>query len=143
MSLVRVKMSSELHRKFRRWAFDNSTTMQSALVGAAESMCNGKDHKREVVEVDTRGRAPGERALRAVEADAPKPVQVSNPAPPTIPLSQKVMSAYVSAPVDEDVKMAKCKRCYESFPVADMVTEPKTGKLFCSDCVELMKVGQA
>ena len=83
MSLVRVKMSSELHRKFRRWAFDNSTTMQSALVGAAESMCNGKDHKREVVEVDTRGRAPGERALRAVEADAPKPVQVSNPALPT------------------------------------------------------------
>jgi len=42
VSLVRVKMSSELHRKFRRWAFDNSTTMQSALVGAAESMCNGK-----------------------------------------------------------------------------------------------------
>ena len=39
---------------------------------------------REVVEVDTRGRAPGERALRAVEADAPKPVQVSNPALPTI-----------------------------------------------------------
>ena len=83
MSLVRVKMSSELHRKFRRWAFDNSTTMQSALMGAAESMCNGKEYKREVVEVDTRGRAPGERALRAVEADAPKPVQVSNPALPT------------------------------------------------------------
>ena len=38
---------------------------------------------REVVEVDTRGRAPGERARRAVEADAPKPVQVSNPALPT------------------------------------------------------------
>lgn len=37
---------------------------------------------------------------------------------------------------------AKCRKCGESFPVADMVTEPKSGKLFCGDCVENMRNNQ-
>ena len=41
VSLIRVKLSRELHRKFRRWAFDSGTTMQAALMGAADKLCNG------------------------------------------------------------------------------------------------------
>ena len=72
----------------------------------------------------------------ARRTDGATPSTGSKTPPTPIPVPAK---AYV----DEEVKMAKCKRCYESFPVADMVTEPKTGKLFCADCVELMKGGQA
>ncbi len=35
--------------------------------------------------------------------------------------------------------MAKCRKCFDTFPVADMVTDPKSGKLFCGDCVENMR----
>lgn len=33
----------------------------------------------------------------------------------------------------------KCSRCEDWFPVNTLKTEPKTGKLFCPDCVENMK----
>jgi len=43
---------------------------------------------------------------------------------------------------DTSIPMASCKRCADKFPVADMITEKKTGFLFCVDCVENMKNGQ-
>jgi len=110
------------------------------------------DLRRVVEERDTTGRARGKRALRAVEADAPDSVQVSNPAPPTIPLSQKVMSAYVSAPVDKQtegwVKVIrgepgeslsarhKCAICHLSFPESEMTYHAKTLRWACNECVE-------
>lgn len=54
-----------------------------------------------------------------------------------------VSDSPVGVPVDaSEVPMAKCRKCFESFPVADMVAEPKSGKLFCGDCVENMRNNQ-
>ncbi len=47
-------------------------------------------------------------------------------------------SAYVSVAPSE-VPMKKCAKCFDTFPVADMITDPKSGKLFCGDCVNNMR----
>ena len=36
---VKVKLPGELHEKFRRWVFDNDTSMQVSIVSAVKGMC--------------------------------------------------------------------------------------------------------
>jgi len=79
---VQITVDEQVWRRARIASFGMGKTLGDFVEMAIRDLLHVVD-KREVVEVDTRGRAPGERARRAVEADAPKPVQVSNPALPT------------------------------------------------------------
>jgi len=78
------------------------------------------------------------------------PVPISVPAKPIV--EQKVMSAYVSAPVDKQtegwVKVIrgepgeslstrhKCAICHLSFPESEMTYHAKTLRWACNDCLE-------
>ena len=42
VNVVKLKLSPELHSRFRKWAFDRGTTMQSALVESVVKMCGGE-----------------------------------------------------------------------------------------------------
>lgn len=143
---VQITVDEMLWRKARVAALGSGETMGEFVERSIEQMIGGGLRSGGTYgDAQRGGSTPRSKTVKlaaeTVKAYSETNSESKNPAPSPTP------STPVPAPakecVDEEVKMAKCKRCYESFPVADMVTEPKTGKLFCSDCVELMKVGQA
>lgn len=128
MKIVKAELEDGLHSKFKTWAFTNGTTMAKALVGLIAAEVDYFP----VREVEPATKTPPAPVSVAAKAN---PVEERNKAIASLSGDQEL--------ADKLVPMKKCAKCFDQFAVADMVTEPKSGKLFCHDCVENIKNGQA
>lgn len=109
---VKVKLDPDLHEKFRRWVFENDTSMQKTVVGLVEGVVS---------------------KARPVERKQPVVKSQSIGGVPVGPLVER-------APVTEsEVPAMKCAGCGES--VARWTTA-KNGKPYCKDCVDNQRNGQ-
>ncbi len=110
---VRVELDMESRGRFKLWALTRGTTMQDELASHVERCLNGtKDPARK----------PVSRRVESV---------------PSRPGSTLKLDPFSGEP--REVPMKKCSKCFDVFPVADMVTDPKSGKLFCGDCADNMR----
>ena len=144
MKIVKAELENEVHTRFKVWCVQQGWSMGEAIERLILERTGG--HKYPV-------RAPVEERKQVKEASKVVGgglVEVQSPASDrkvSEPISNQKPSGKDNDHVEPDypgqVPMAKCRKCGESFPVADMVTEPKSGKLFCGDCVENLKNGQA
>lgn len=107
---VKIKIPEDLHGKFRLWSFENRCSMQGAILDWVEKACGVKPPTVDRKQVKVKPDVQTEGYVAVIRRDAPEPIP-----------------------------MAKCSKCFDTFPVADMVTDPKSGKLFCGDCVANMR----
>lgn len=83
---VQCEVETDVWRAARVFSLENGDTMGAVVTNALKEFLQDRvgPVKRGVVEEqDTAGRTRGKKAHRAVEAEAPEAVKVSNPSPAT------------------------------------------------------------